>query len=240
MTHLPQKPKLLFDADCGFCRYWVSRWAAMTGDRVDYLASQAVAREYPEIPPQKFEETVVFLDEKRHPSYGAEAVFRALATVPGKGGWLWAYQKLPWFRSLAETWYRKASEIDSKNCAIQYNLGLLYQDYKNDPSNQNLRQAQQFYNQYVSCGRTEQRKVDDARRRIKDIDDTFAALEQQKQMEAELKKQQEEMERQQKEMERQQQQQQADRTTTGSVNDPIRLDVGENRYFYLPPPGETR
>jgi filamentous hemagglutinin family protein len=39
----------------------------------------------------------------------------------------------------------------------------------------------------------------------------------------------------------QQAQQQADQTVTGSTNqDPIRLDVGENRYFYLPPPGETR
>jgi hypothetical protein len=36
------------------------------------------------------------------------------------------------------------------------------------------------------------------------------------------------------------QQQAADRITTGSIGAPIRLDVGENRYFYLPPPGETR
>ncbi|MPZ41073.1 MAG: S8 family serine peptidase, partial [Rhizobiales bacterium] len=39
----------------------------------------------------------------------------------------------------------------------------------------------------------------------------------------------------------QQAQQQGSRLTTGSTSqDPIRLDVGENRYFYLPPPSETR
>jgi predicted DCC family thiol-disulfide oxidoreductase YuxK len=81
----------------------------MTGDRVTYLASQAVARDYPEIPSQKFAETVVFLDAERRPYYGAEAVFRTLATVPGKGGWLWAYRKLPWFRGLAEVWYQKVA-----------------------------------------------------------------------------------------------------------------------------------
>ncbi len=42
------------------------------------------------------------------------------------------------------------------------------------------------------------KKIEDAERRIKDIDDTFAAIEQQKKMEAELKEQQEEMEKQQK------------------------------------------
>jgi tetratricopeptide (TPR) repeat protein len=108
----------------------------------------------------------------------------------------------------AEAMYKKALELDPRNCAVPYNLGVLYQDYKNDPSNNNLKEAQKFYNQYLGCAKTNKRKADDAQRRIKDIDDTFAALEQQKKMEAELKAQQEEMERQQKEMEKQQQQQQ--------------------------------
>src|SRR5262249_46337181 len=40
----------------------------------------------------------------------------------------------------------------------------------------------------------------------------------------------------------QQTQQVADQTTTGSVgiNNPTRLNAGDNRYFYLPPPEETR
>ena len=109
----------------------------------------------------------------------------------------------------AEKYYKKAKDLDGKNCSISYNLGLLYQDYKNDPNNQNLRDAQKFYNDYVSCGgKTDQRKIADAQRRIKDIDDTFAALEQQKKLEAELKAQQEEMERQQKAAEEQQKAQQ--------------------------------
>jgi adenylosuccinate synthase len=112
----------------------------------------------------------------------------------------------------AEKWYKKAAEIDGKNCGVAYDMGLLYQDYKNDPNNQNRRQAQQFYNQYVSCaqgsGRGDKKKVEDAQRRVKDIDDEFAAIEQAKKMEAENKAMQEEMERQQKEMEKQQQQQQ--------------------------------
>jgi tetratricopeptide (TPR) repeat protein len=110
----------------------------------------------------------------------------------------------------AEKTYKKAKELDPKNCAVAYNLGVLYQDYKNDPNNQNLKDAQKYYNDYVSCGgKTTQAKIADAQRRIKDIDDTFAALEQQKKLEAELKVQQEEMEKQQKAMEEQQKAQEA-------------------------------
>ncbi len=111
----------------------------------------------------------------------------------------------------AEKQYKHALELDPKNCAVPYNLGVLYQDYKNDPSNQNLRDAQKYYNQYLSCGKTSQKKVADAQRRIKDIDDTFVALEQARKMEEENKKlleEQERMMKQQQEQEKQQQEQQ--------------------------------
>jgi tetratricopeptide (TPR) repeat protein len=109
----------------------------------------------------------------------------------------------------AEKSYQKAKQLDPKNCAVPYNMGVLYQDYKNAADNSNLREAQKFYNEFVSCGRGDQKKVADAQRRIKDIDDTFVALEEQKKMEAQLKEQQAEMEKQQKAMEEQQKQQEA-------------------------------
>jgi tetratricopeptide (TPR) repeat protein len=104
----------------------------------------------------------------------------------------------------AEAAYKKAQQLDSKACAIAYNLGLLYQDYKNSEDNKHLRQAQDFYRQYVQCGKTVKAKVDDANRRIKDIDDTFVALAEQKKMAEEAAKIQAEAEKMQKEMEAQQ------------------------------------
>ncbi len=98
----------------------------------------------------------------------------------------------------AEGWYKKVIQVDPKNCAVFYNLGVLYQDYKSGNPDE-LRKAQEYYNKYASCpARADADKAADARRRIKDIDDTFKAIEEQKKLEAELKKQQEEMERQQK------------------------------------------
>jgi Tfp pilus assembly protein PilF len=109
----------------------------------------------------------------------------------------------------AESWYKKASELDPKNCAVQYNLGVLYQDYKSDPANANMNTAKDLFSKYRGCGNTDPKKVADAERRMKDIDDTFAAIEQQKKMESELKEQQAEMEKQQKAMEEQQKAQEA-------------------------------
>ena len=109
----------------------------------------------------------------------------------------------------AEQMYKKASELDPKNCAVPYDLGVLYQDYKASADNSNLKDAQKFFGQYVSCGgHTDKVKVADAQRRSKDIDETFAALEEQKKNEAEMKKMQEEQDRMQKQMEEQQKAQQ--------------------------------
>jgi adenylosuccinate synthase len=108
----------------------------------------------------------------------------------------------------AESWYKKAADLDPKNCAIQYNMGVLYQDYKSDPANNNLNTAKDFFSKYRSCGNTNADKVKDSERRIKDIDDMFVALEQAKKMEAENKAMQEQMEKQQKEMEAKEKEQQ--------------------------------
>jgi tetratricopeptide (TPR) repeat protein len=109
----------------------------------------------------------------------------------------------------AEQMYKKAAELDPKNCAVPYDMGVLYQDYKTTPDNANLREAQKFFGQFVSCpGKTDKRKVEDAQRRSKDIDETFVAIAEAKKAEEEMNRMKEEMERQQKQMEEQQKQQQ--------------------------------
>jgi lipase maturation factor 1 len=102
----PRKPLLLFDGTCGFCRSWLARWRHATGDRVEYAPSQEEAARFPEIPRAAFDEAVHLIEPDGHLSRGAEAVFRALAYAPRKGGWLWAYRRIPGFRALTEWAYR--------------------------------------------------------------------------------------------------------------------------------------
>mgnify|MGYP003336499274 FL=1 len=72
----PAKPLLVFDGDCTFCRKWIARWRQSTGNRVDYRTSQEV--NFPEIPPEKFSESVVLIEPDGAVITGARAVFRTL------------------------------------------------------------------------------------------------------------------------------------------------------------------
>jgi tetratricopeptide (TPR) repeat protein len=109
----------------------------------------------------------------------------------------------------AEKKYAEAKQLDPKACAVSYNLGVLYQDYKSGQE-PDLTRAKQLFGEFNACGRADQEKLKDATRRMKDIDDTFKAIAEAKKMEEETKKMQEEADRmikQQQEQEKLQQQQ---------------------------------
>ena len=42
------KPVLIYDGHCGFCRIWLDYWRQLTGDRIEYLASQDVGARFPQ------------------------------------------------------------------------------------------------------------------------------------------------------------------------------------------------
>ena len=100
------KPLLVFDGNCSFCRRWVARWQRATGDRVEYAPSSEAAARLPDIPPERFKEAVVFVDAEGRVSHGAEAVFRALAVMPGQAWPLGLYRHVPGFAPLSELLYR--------------------------------------------------------------------------------------------------------------------------------------
>jgi len=101
-----EKPLLVYDGTCGFCKRWIARWQGDLGDRVDVAPSQEVASRFPEIPPSAFAEAVHLIEPDGTRSRGAEAVFRARAMAPGHGAGLWAYETVPGFRASSEACYR--------------------------------------------------------------------------------------------------------------------------------------
>ena len=101
-----QKPLLIFDGDCEFCRRWITRWQSMTGDRIDYAPYQEVGEQFPKISQQEFVTAVQLGDSDGQIFSGAEAVFRALAQVPGKGWGLWFYRHVPGFAPVSRAVYR--------------------------------------------------------------------------------------------------------------------------------------
>ncbi len=98
------RPTLLYDGDCYFCRSWVARWKKTSQGSVEFRAYQEAGHLFPEIPAKDFESAIQLIDSHQRFS-GAEAVFRTLA-LGGKTGPLFFYQKIPLFKSFSEGAYR--------------------------------------------------------------------------------------------------------------------------------------
>jgi Tfp pilus assembly protein PilF len=111
----------------------------------------------------------------------------------------------------AESQYKAAQKLDSSNPSSYYNLGLLYQDYK-DGQKPSLHQAQDYYRQFLSkaSGSTPEGLKKDAEKRIKDIDEIYVALDEAAKMQAEAEEMQKKAEEQQKQMEEQMKKQEAE------------------------------
>jgi predicted DCC family thiol-disulfide oxidoreductase YuxK/uncharacterized membrane protein YphA (DoxX/SURF4 family) len=102
----PERPLLIFDGDCGFCRLWIHRWKSETGDAVDYAPSQQLADRFPEIPREAFDRSVQLVLPTGEVLEGAHAAFRALAQAPGRRWLLAAYRSVPGFAAVSELAYR--------------------------------------------------------------------------------------------------------------------------------------
>jgi predicted DCC family thiol-disulfide oxidoreductase YuxK len=104
----PQKPLLIYDGGCGFCKLWIHRWECATNDRVDYLPSQdaQITQRFPEIPRAEFDSSVQLIEPDGSVHNGAEAVFQSLAHNPDYHWLLDLYQAYPLFARFTEWAYR--------------------------------------------------------------------------------------------------------------------------------------
>jgi len=102
----------------------------------------------------------------------------------------------------AEAQYNTARGLDPSQGASYFNLGLLYQEYK-DGQKPSLQKAQDYYRQFLGhqSGGTSPSLVKEAEKRIKDIDEIYVALEEAAKMQAESEAMQKKAEGQQKKME---------------------------------------
>ena len=100
------RPLLVFDGECPFCRAWVTYWKHLTGDRVLYASYQEVGQRFPKIAREEFASAVKLIMPDGKVRSGAHAVFGALGSLPGRRGWmLWCYKHIPGFATVSEAAY---------------------------------------------------------------------------------------------------------------------------------------
>ena len=119
------RPILVWDGDCDFCRFWVTRWKGITQDSIEYVTSREVADRLSHIPDDTFRRSVVLAYPDKTFRTGAHAVLAALATVPGIMWPLWAYDHLPFVRWISEAFYR----LVARNREVFYRLTKWFWDY---------------------------------------------------------------------------------------------------------------
>lgn len=100
------KPLLIYDGDCTFCKRCADYGRSLTRDAVAYLPYQEVAKQFPQIPTERFRAAAQFVDRRGMFCSGAEAVFRALSYAPRWRGLLWLYTRIRPFAALSEMVYR--------------------------------------------------------------------------------------------------------------------------------------
>ena len=103
-----ERPLVVYDGACGFCKRWIERFRLRTGDAVDYAPYQDVAARFPElneIGEDAFRSAVHFVEVSGAVHRGADAVFSALAHAPG-GKWpAMLYGGSPGFARVSEAVY---------------------------------------------------------------------------------------------------------------------------------------
>ena len=79
----PAKPLMIYDGECGFCRRWIARWKRVTGDRVDFAASQTdhVRSNFPELTQAQLDEAFHLILPDGSVLFGAEAVLASLSSL---------------------------------------------------------------------------------------------------------------------------------------------------------------
>lgn len=106
VAHPPPRPLLIYDGDCGFCIFWITRWRKKVAGRLDLQPYHEATARFPELPVESFRRAAQLVEPDGRVSAGAEAILRARALAPGAGGWLWVYENVPGARALFDRGYR--------------------------------------------------------------------------------------------------------------------------------------
>jgi len=70
-----KKPMMVFDGNCGFCKYWIVKWMKITKLTVDYKPFQEIAHEFKDIPLDYFKSAVRYIDLNGKVTSGPDAAY---------------------------------------------------------------------------------------------------------------------------------------------------------------------
>lgn len=101
-----ERPVMVWDGRCGFCKYWISVWKSKTGEKLLYQTYQESASDFGDIPEEKFREAVRLIEQDGQVYGGPDAAFRSMFYYPQPiTFWHKLYRKVWLFRKISDYGY---------------------------------------------------------------------------------------------------------------------------------------
>ncbi len=101
-----EKPMMVWDGECGFCNYWITRWKSKTEDRIDYQTFQQVAENYKDIPLKEFKKASRLIETDGSVFSGPDSAYRSFTYFEKEDSrWHLWYSKYKWFTYLSDHTY---------------------------------------------------------------------------------------------------------------------------------------
>jgi len=100
------KPQLVWDGECGFCKYWITYWKSNTGNTIDYKTYQEIASNYKDVPLKEFKKASRLIETDGNIYSGPDSAFRSFTYFsPPNHFWHTLYSKNHLFTWLVDHSY---------------------------------------------------------------------------------------------------------------------------------------
>ncbi|CAL67009.1 thiol-disulfide oxidoreductase DCC family protein [Christiangramia forsetii] len=124
----PPKNILIWDGDCGFCKFWKTRWQEKTKGKIVFKTFQDYASHFPDIPIKEFKKASRLIETDGKIYGGPDSAYRSL-WHSGNKVWHQLYNSNSIFRSLSNHGYNHIA----KNRSFYFKLTKLL--FGKDPLN---------------------------------------------------------------------------------------------------------
>ncbi len=107
IDHTSYKPKdniLIWDGDCGFCKFWKTRWEKQTEGIIQFKTYQNYAENFKDIPKKEFKKASRLIEKDGKIYSGPDSAYRSLWHADNKK-WHYLYTKNKLFRYLSDHTY---------------------------------------------------------------------------------------------------------------------------------------
>lgn len=116
------KPVIIWDGNCGFCKYWTTRWQKTTKGKVDFTPYQEAQIQFSDIDVIHFKQASRLIDKDGKIYSGPHSAYKSL-TYAGRLGFLnnW-YENYSLFTNLSDGLY----DIITRNRGVFFRITKLF------------------------------------------------------------------------------------------------------------------